>query len=88
MSKRRTYQALGDVELPPELAAKATAAIEQAERDLSEEVRVNFRWGAAQLNLVRRAADLAGVPYQSYLKQVAIRQAMADLKEDAALRGG
>lgn len=78
-SKRRNYEDLPDEELPPEVDAKARALIEQAERDI-EETRVNFRWGKAQVDTVKRAAALAGVPYQTYIKQVAFRQAVADLR--------
>lgn len=87
MTKRRNYQDLGEVELPAEVAARASQAIEQAETDLEQELRVNFRWGASQLKIVRQAAELAGIPYQSYLKQVVIRQALDDLRQQAALRG-
>jgi predicted DNA binding CopG/RHH family protein len=73
------YEDLGDVELPPEQDALARAAIEQAERDI-EATRVDFRWGRAQVELVKRVAALMGVPYQTYLKQVVYRQALADLK--------
>lgn len=78
-ARRRNYEELSDEELPPELGAKARALIEQAERDI-EETRVNFRWGKVQVDTVKRAAALAGVPYQTYIKQVAFRQAVADLR--------
>jgi predicted DNA binding CopG/RHH family protein len=84
MARRRNYQELGEIELPADVAARASAAVEQAERDLLEtEVRINFRWGASQLALVKRAAELSGVPYQSYLKQVLYRQATSDLRDAA-----
>lgn len=78
-AKGRNYDELPDEELPPEVDAKARASIEQAERDI-EETRVNFRWGKTQVDTVKRAAALAGVPYQTYIKQVAFRQAVADLR--------
>jgi len=71
-------QDLGDIELTPEQAARAEAAIAQADKELGE-ARVYFRWGAAQLDAIRRAADLAGVPYQTYMKLVLFRQAVADI---------
>lgn len=77
--KRRNYEDLPDEELPPELDARARSLIEQADREI-EETRVNFRWGRTQLDTVKRAAALAGVPYQTYLKQVVFRQAVADLR--------
>ena len=83
MTKRK-YEDLGEADLTPEVAARFEAAVEQADRDL-QEVRVNFRWGEAQLAVVKRAAELAGVPYQTYLKQVVFRQAVADLKDAAEI---
>lgn len=75
---------LGAIELEPEVAARLDAAIAQADAEL-EAARVNFRWGVAQVDVVKRAADLAGVPYQTYIKQVVFRQAMDDLKDAAAV---
>lgn len=48
--------------------------------DPKEDVRVNFRWTKTQLDKVKEAAALIGVPYQTYLKLVVWRQAVADLK--------
>lgn len=84
MTKCRQYEDLGEIELSPEVATHAETAIAHAEQDL-DEVRVNFRWGTSQLHLVKKAADLAGVPYQTYIKQVIYRQAVADLKDATAL---
>ncbi len=78
-AKRRDYEELPDEELPPEVDAKARALIDQAEREI-EETRVNFRWGKLQVDTVKRAAALAGVPYQTYIKQIVFRQAVADLR--------
>lgn len=50
------------------------------------EERVNMRWGTRSLEVVRRAAEMAGVPYQTYVKQTAFRQALSDLR-DAATAG-
>jgi predicted DNA binding CopG/RHH family protein len=46
-----------------------------------EEFRVNFRWGHTQVNLVKQVADLMGVSYQQYIKQVVFRQAQSDLEQ-------
>ncbi|MCL4369875.1 MAG: hypothetical protein M1380_03060 [Chloroflexi bacterium] len=78
-AKRRDYEELPDEELPPEVDMRARALIEQADREI-EETRVNFRWGKLQVDTVKRAAALAGVPYQTYIKQVVFRQAVADLR--------
>ena len=78
-AKRRDYEELPDEELPSEVDAKIRAMIDQAEREI-EETRVNFRWGKLQVDTVKRAAALAGVPYQTYIKQIVFRQAVADLR--------
>jgi predicted DNA binding CopG/RHH family protein len=84
MTKRRNYEDLGDVELPADIAARAAVAIAQADREI-EASRVNFRWGPAQVEVVKRAAQLAGVPYQTYIKQVVWRQAVEDIKDAASI---
>jgi predicted DNA binding CopG/RHH family protein len=84
MSKRRNYEELGDIELPAEVVDRVEAAVGQADRELTE-ARVNFRWGLPQVEVIKRAADLAGVPYQTYIKQVVFRQAVEDLKSAAAV---
>jgi len=84
--KRRNYEELPDGFLPAEIDRQARQAIEQAERDL-EEARVNFRWGKAQVDIVKEAAELMGVPYQTYIKQVVFRQAIADLRAAQAVSG-
>lgn len=68
-----------DVEMSEEEDALFKAMEEQAERDIAE-YRVNMRWSKEQVDLIRRAAAIYGIPYQTYLKQAAVRQAMADLK--------
>ena len=84
MKKRRNYDDLGELELSPDDSARVEAAIAQAERDV-DAARVNFRWGAAQVAVIKHAAELAGVPYQTYIKQVVFRQALDDLKDATAL---
>ncbi len=78
-----SYEALGDSELSAHEAEEADRLIRWAEEDLAAagrvEARVNMRWTKAQLAVIRRAAALVGVPYQSYLKQVALERAMQDL---------
>jgi predicted DNA binding CopG/RHH family protein len=74
----RSIQEMSEFEMPLEEAARADAAVAQADKDI-DEARVYIRWGAAQLRAVQRAADLAGVPYQTYIKLVLFRQAVADI---------
>ncbi len=85
MPRCRNYEDLADIELPADVASRAETAIALAESQL-EKARVNFRWGALQVGLVKRAALLVGLPYQTYIKQVVWRQAVEDLK-DAAVVG-
>ncbi len=75
-------------EMSPEMDAKVTAMTEQADVEASRaEVRVSMRWGKAQVELVKRAAALFGMPYQTYVKQAAMRQAIADLRDLGAVVG-
>ena len=54
-----------------------------ADHELADE-RVGIRWRRASLDVVRQAAEIAGVAYQTYVKQVAFRQALTDLKDAKA----
>ncbi len=67
-------------EVSREEDVKITEMIEQADRDV-EEMRVNMRWRKAQVDVVKRAAARYGMPYQTYVKQAALRQAVRDLKD-------
>ncbi len=74
----------------PELEAELEAMEEETESEVANrapgEARVNFRWGREQLAFVKRAAATMGVPYQTYIKQAAFRQAAADLQTVQAVR--
>ncbi len=70
----------GIVELPEDQHRMAVLQTKIAD----EECRVNFRWGLAQLGVVKQVADLMGVSYQQYIKQVLYRQAHADLQQFGA----
>jgi predicted DNA binding CopG/RHH family protein len=87
MAQRREIEDLGEVLLDEETAQRANAMIRQADADIaarSGDVRVNFRWSREQVAVIKRAAAVHGVPYQTYLKQVVMRQALTDLKDAAA----
>jgi hypothetical protein len=73
------YEVLGDIELAPEEAAKAERLISVAESERAQ-MHVTLRWGRTQLDIVRRASQLYGMPYQAYVKQAAFRQAVIDLQ--------
>ena len=68
------------VDVSEEEDTKIQAVIDQAEEDIAA-ARVSFRWGREQIAIIKRAAALFGVPYQTYLKEAALRQAIADLKD-------
>jgi predicted DNA binding CopG/RHH family protein len=56
----------------------------KADRDIATGV-VTLRWGKDQIAVVKRAAAILGVPYQTYLKQVVFRQALADIEHAEAI---
>lgn len=68
--------ASGCVELPAEQHAEVVRQTAIA----GDECRVNFRWGSAQLDIVKQVAEKMGVSYQQYIKQVLYRQAYEDLQ--------
>jgi hypothetical protein len=73
------YEVVGGVELSPEEDAAAREQIRQADSERVD-VSVTFRWGRQQLDVVRRAAQVAGIPYQTYLKDAVMRRAIQDLR--------
>jgi predicted DNA binding CopG/RHH family protein len=85
MAKRRDYEELGGIELSQEEDAKITEVIDQAEREL-DDTRVSFRWGKEQLEVVKRAAQVMGIPYQTFMKQVVFERAMSILKDAHAIK--
>ncbi len=50
------------------------------------EAKVTMRWPRTQLDVVRRAAELFGMPYQTYVKQAAFRAALDDLQKVKAVK--
>ena len=77
---RKKLKEQGEYKMTPKQDAKARKAIKQADQQIAE-ARVNFRWGKIQVELVKRAAEAIGVPYQTYIKQVVYRQALKDLED-------
>jgi predicted DNA binding CopG/RHH family protein len=53
---------------------------EEADREIAAGT-VTLRWGREQIDVVKRAAAILGVPYQTYLKQVVFKQALADIQQ-------
>lgn len=52
---------------------------------MTDEVRVSFKLRKVHLDSVKRAAALAGVPYQTWIKMAIWRQAVADLRAAASV---
>jgi predicted DNA binding CopG/RHH family protein len=52
----------------------------EADREVASGI-VTLRWGQEQIAVVKQAASILGVPYQTYLKQVVFRQALADIEQ-------
>ena len=69
---------------PTEAEERGINALEDAFEARYAEARVNIRWNEAPLRVIQRAAEIAGVPYQTYIKMVAYRQAIADLQAATA----
>ena len=85
MAKRRDYEELADIELPLDEDKEIAAKIEQAEQDL-DEARISFRWGKEQLEVVKQAANIMGVPYQTFIKLAVFEHALSVLKDSQAIR--
>lgn len=84
MGKRHDYEDLGDIELSPEEDQRISTMIDEAEQEL-EATRVSFRWNKESLQVVRLAAQLIGVPYQTFMKQVVYEHAMKVLKDASSI---
>lgn len=84
-AKKIEIKHIGDYEMDAAESEKAERMIAQAEEEL-EAVRLNFSWGQDQLNIILRAAQLMGVPYPIFIKQVVYQQALALLKDAEVVR--
>jgi len=73
------------VEEDADVSEMVTRLEEEADREIAAGT-VTLRWGKDQIAVVKRAAATMGVPYQTYLKQVVFKQALADIEHaDAVL---
>jgi hypothetical protein len=68
----------------PEVSELVSRLEAEADRELGAGV-VTLRWGRGQIAVIKRAAAILGVPYQTYLKQVVFRQAVADIEHAEAV---
>lgn len=73
------YEILEPIALSDEEDAKVDRMIAEAEKGLKE-VNVNFRWTKDKVDLIKQAAVDMGMPYQTYLKSVVLRQALQDIQ--------
>jgi predicted DNA binding CopG/RHH family protein len=76
---------LGDYEMDPETSAKVEKMTAEADAEI-EAARVNFRWGKEQLDVVKRAARIMGVPYQTLIKLLVYQQSLLILKDVAIVK--
>ncbi|HVC32479.1 MAG TPA: hypothetical protein VNL16_03110 [Chloroflexota bacterium] len=74
------------LEEPPEVSELVDRLEAEADRDIAAGT-VTLRWGKEQIAVVKRAATLLGVPYQTYLKHVVFKQALADIEHAEAVLG-
>lgn len=81
--KRDKIVHTGTIKLSPRVDTMVKKKIAQAEAELNQEVRINFRWGRDQLKAVQHVAELMGVPYQTYVKEALFRQVVEDLNKMA-----
>lgn len=72
------------VEEDGKVSEMVTRLEEEADREIAAGV-VTLRWGKEQIAVVKRAAAILGVPYQTYLKQVVFKQALADIERAEAV---
>ena len=75
---------LGTTELPEEIHLLAVQKIKEADEEI-EPMRMQIRWGKKQVSLVKKAAVLMGIPYQTYVKQALFHQAVEDIKNSEKL---
>jgi predicted DNA binding CopG/RHH family protein len=67
-------------------ATRVQAMVEQAEADMEAKM-VSLRMPKGMIDILKEAAALRGMKYQTYLKDVAFRQACTDLRAAASARG-
>lgn len=80
MGKKRNYKIIGEFQMDGEQAEKINKMIEVADKEI-EESRVYFRFGKKQLDVVKKAASLMGIPYQTYIKSIIFNKAIEDIEK-------
>ncbi|MDA0270932.1 MAG: hypothetical protein O2798_01085 [Chloroflexi bacterium] len=74
------------VEEDPDVAEMVSRMEAEADAEIAAS-SVTLRWGKAQVDVVKRAAGILGVPYQTYLKQVVFKQALEDIARAEGVLG-
>ena len=69
----------GTVELSDEMDKIIDKQIAKAEKDINQK-KMQIRWGTKQIEVLKKAASIMGIPYQTYVKHVAYIQAMEDIE--------
>lgn len=80
MEELNDYEELGDIELSEEEGEHYNKMIKIADEQI-EDVRVSFRWKSKQLNIIKQASQLIGIPYQTYIKTVLFNQSIEDIRK-------
>jgi predicted DNA binding CopG/RHH family protein len=86
----RAQQLRDEIQGAERRAAEAAVALEQERersallrRELGEmqssSVSVSIRWPLDELNTIKQAAEQANIRYQAYIRQAALRRAVAEL---------
>lgn len=70
----------GTTTVPEEMNIMITQKIAEAEEDI-QEMRMQIRWNKSQISVIKKAAGLIGIPYQTYAKQTLFQQALKDIKD-------
>ena len=85
MAKQIATKIVADhVEEVPEVSEMVTRLEAEADQEIAAGT-VTLRWGREQIAVVKRAAALMGVPYQTYLKHVVFKQALTDIEHAEAV---
>lgn len=90
MATARKHAAMKVVEERVEEDPEVSELVSRLEAEADEELApgsITLRWGKGQIAVVKRAAAILGVPYQTYLKQVVFRQALDDIEHAEAVLG-
>ena len=74
------------VQEDPATSALVTLMEHQADDEILGRA-VTLRWDKQHIDVVRRAAAIAGVPYQTYLKQIVFNHALEDIARAEATLG-